>query len=245
MSPRKHTRNAPGLLEAVKEAAWRQISAEGAAALSLRAIARGLGITAPAIYNYFHRRDDLVTALVVDAYRGFGDSQATAVAARRADDHAGRLRALGVAYRAWATANPERYQLMFSAPYPGYVLPVAVVGAVAGRALSILIGALEAARKDGVLRPHPSSQRGTVGKVPGLSAEVFAERYGSTDPTVLLAAVRVWARVHGLVAIELSRQYPPYLVDPDRLYREELEALVNDFIAEPPARGTATRRSRT
>lgn len=244
MSPSRRVRTGGGLLDAIKQAAWRQISAEGAAALSLRAIARELGITAPAIYNYFHRRDDLVTALIVDAYRGFGESQASAIAARRADDHVGRLRALGRAYREWAVANPERYQLMFTAPYPGYAVPAAVVGPVAGRALAILIGALEAAREDGVLRADRPVASAAIGPVPGLSPEGFTDRYGSSDPAVLLAAVRVWARVHGLVAIELGRQHPPYLVDPDRLYREELDALVDDFIAAPPSRGARTSRRR-
>jgi hypothetical protein len=93
-----------------------------------------------------------VTALVIDAYAAFGANQATAVSRLRADDHAGRLRALGMAYREWAVTNPERYLLMFSAPFPGYVLPAAQVGPVAGQALAVLIGTLEAARKARMLR---------------------------------------------------------------------------------------------
>ena len=55
----------PNLPEAIKETAWRHIAEKGAAALSLRAIARQLKITAPAIYNYFPDRDSLVTSLIV------------------------------------------------------------------------------------------------------------------------------------------------------------------------------------
>jgi hypothetical protein len=174
-----------------------------------------------------------VTALVVDANTAFGGSQAAAVSALRADDHAGRLRALGMAYREWAIANPERYQLMFAAPYPGYLLPAAAVGPVAGQALAVLIRTLEAARKARVLRSARPTAPGVVGPVPGLSADQFAELYGSTNAAVLVRAVHVWARVHGLVSIELSRQFPPYLADPARLYREELDALVSDVIAIP------------
>ena len=65
----------PNLQEAIKETAWKQIAEFGAPALSLRAIARELKITAPAIYNYFPDRDALVTALIIDAYTSFGDSQ--------------------------------------------------------------------------------------------------------------------------------------------------------------------------
>ena len=233
MSTRRRAQPGSSLLEAIKAAAWRQISSEGAAALSLRAIARELGITAPAIYNYFHRRDDLVTALVVDAYTAFGKSQAAAVSALHTDDHAGRLRALGMAYREWAIANPERYQLMFAAPYPGYVLPAAEVGPVAGQALAVLIRALEAARKARVLRSARSTAPGAVGRIPGLSTDELAGRYGSTDTAVLVGAVHVWAHVHGLLSIELSRQFPPYLADPALLYRGELNALVSAVIAIP------------
>src|SRR5512138_2271876 len=116
-------RNRPGrsvdLHAAIKDAAWSQIAQHGAAALSLRAIARDLGITAPAIYNYYRRRDDLVTALVIDAFTSFGDSQITARDAVAATDPVGRLSALGLAYRQWAMANRPRYQLIFGAPIPG------------------------------------------------------------------------------------------------------------------------------
>ncbi len=243
VSPRKRGQQGTSLLEAIKTAAWRQVSAEGAAALSLRAIARGLGITAPAIYNYFHRRDDLVTALVVDAYTAFGASQAAAVSGLRADDHAGRLRALGVAYRRWALASPERYQLMFGAPYPGYRIPAEVVGPVAGRALSVLVGVLEQARRAGALRPvgRGSATAGAALR-PGLPAANVESLYGSADPGVLRTAVSIWTRVHGPVAIELSGQYPPFTADPEQVYQLELDALVDAVIGAAKHPGSAPRR---
>src|SRR5678815_2267810 len=97
----------PNLPEAIKEAAWKQISEYGSAALSLRAIARELKITAPAIYNYFPDRDALVTALIIDAYTSFGDSQLEARDAVPASDVSGRMKAIGLAYRAWAHTHPQ------------------------------------------------------------------------------------------------------------------------------------------
>ena len=91
----------PNLQDAIKEAAWRQIAEYGAPALSLRAIARELKITAPAIYNYFPDRDALVTALIIDAYKSFGDSQLQAGCGPRqqdqcaAESHRDRLPHLG------------------------------------------------------------------------------------------------------------------------------------------------------
>ena len=101
----------PNLDEAIKETAWKQITELGAPALSLRAIARELKITAPAIYNYFPDRDALVTALIIDAFTSFGDSQLEARDSVDKNDHAGRVRAIGIAYRNWAHAYPQRYHL--------------------------------------------------------------------------------------------------------------------------------------
>ena len=101
------------LKEVIKVTALNQIAAFGAPTLSLRAIARELKITAPAIYNYFPRRDDLVTALIIDAYTSFGDSQLLARDSVPVDDLNGRLNAVGWAYRSWALTFPQRYQLIF------------------------------------------------------------------------------------------------------------------------------------
>ena len=72
--PRREDRH-PDLQTAIKETAWKQISVAGAPTLGLRSIARELNITAPSIYNYFPSRDDLVTALIVDAYNSLADAQ--------------------------------------------------------------------------------------------------------------------------------------------------------------------------
>ncbi|MBN8655204.1 MAG: TetR/AcrR family transcriptional regulator, partial [Anaerolineae bacterium] len=126
----------PNLQEAIKETAWKQIAETGAAALSLRAIARELKITAPAIYNYFPDRDALVTALIIDAYTSFGDYQIIARDAQAEHDLAGQLQAIGLAYRQWALEYPQRYQLIFGTPIPGYQAPMMEVLPSAARSLS-------------------------------------------------------------------------------------------------------------
>src|SRR6266496_368298 len=103
----------PNLQEAIKATAWKQIAEFGASALSLRAIARELKITAPAIYNYFPDRDALVTALIIDAFTSFGDWQFEARDTVPREDLLGRLNAIGLAYRDWAHTYPQRYQLIF------------------------------------------------------------------------------------------------------------------------------------
>ncbi len=142
----------PNLQEAVKETAWKQIADTGAATLSLRSIARELGITAPAIYNYFSDRDALVTALIVDAYTSLGESQQSAIDALPVADKGARLAALGLAYREWAITYPQRYLLIFGTPIPNYVAPVDVTMPAAACAIIPLINTLQALQSSGQLR---------------------------------------------------------------------------------------------
>jgi len=96
-----------GLGEAVVAAAWRQIAEHGAGSVTLRGVAREVGVTAPAVYRYFSSRDDLLTRLVIDAFTLFGDAQIAARDAVPAEDPVGRLLAMGRAYREWALNHPH------------------------------------------------------------------------------------------------------------------------------------------
>src|SRR5215510_10304073 len=136
----------PNLQEAIKETAWKQIAEFGAPALSLRAIARELKITAPAIYNYFPDRDALVTALIIDAFTSFGDWQIEARDSVPAEDLGERFKAIGLAYRNWARTYPQRYQLIFGTPIPGYETPWEKVFPSSTRSISALFSVVESFR---------------------------------------------------------------------------------------------------
>src|SRR5262245_53412119 len=142
----------PNLQNAIKETAWKQIAEFGAPALSLRAIARELKITAPAIYNYFPDRDALVTALIIDAYTSFGDWQIEARDAVPASDQTGRLKAIGIAYRNWAHTHPQRYQLIFGTPIPGYEGSTEKIFPSSARSISALFSVVEDIRAAGNLK---------------------------------------------------------------------------------------------
>ncbi len=220
----RHTSN---LREGIKEAAWQQIAEQGAPALSLRAIARALDITAPAIYNYYPDRDALVTALIVDAYTSFGDAQLAARDALPADDLLGRLRAIGVAYRQWAITYPERYQLIFGTPIPGYAPPLDQVLPVGARALSALVSVVDALRLAGRLRMPD------LPAIPPACRPVFEQWKvygGNYDERSLLIAVLIWARVHGMVSLEIGNHLPPLGPDGAALYECELENIKGQFI---------------
>jgi AcrR family transcriptional regulator len=229
MARAKRMNQQTDLQEAIKETAWKQIAEFGAPTLSLRAIARELGITAPAIYNYFPRRDDLVTALIIDAYTSLGDSQFEARDAVSAEDLVGRMFVTGMAYRSWALDYPQRYQLIFGTPIPGYQAPVEKVMPSSIRSLSVLVSVLDALRVAGRLNTpdFPEIQ-------PEFKAgfEMWKSFDNGINLTSLSVAFLVWARVHGIVSLEISHNLPPFGTDGNALYKYELMAINRQFIKE-------------
>ncbi|MEJ2597018.1 MAG: TetR/AcrR family transcriptional regulator [Anaerolineales bacterium] len=229
MARPKRTAHQVNMQEAIKETAWQQIAEFGAPALSLRTIARQLGITAPAIYNYYPRRDDLVTALIIDAFTSFGDSQLAARDAVPAGDLSGRLMATGMAYRRWALTYPQRYQLIFGTPIPGYETPQQQVLPSSARSLSALVSVIEALRLAGRLRADAFPQVRDDYKI---DFEQWVTYGGQASPLSLSVAVLIWARVHGLVSLEISGKIPPFGPEGDGLYRYEMESLKRQFVKE-------------
>jgi AcrR family transcriptional regulator len=219
----------PNLQEAIKETAWKQITEYGAAALSLRAIARDLKITAPAIYNYFPDRDALVTALIIDAFISFGDWQLEARDSVPAEDHVGRMTAIGLAYRNWAHAFPQRYQLIFGTPIPGYKGPIEKILPSSARSLSALVSVVEGLRLAGKLNV------GVFPKVKPeykISFEMWKTYGGDADVLSLSVAMIIWARVHGIVSLEIGGNLPPFGAKGDALYLYELNSIHRQFIKE-------------
>ena len=219
----------PNLQEAIKETAWKQIAEFGAPALSLRAIARELKITAPAIYNYFPDRDALVTALIIDAYTSFGDSQIEARDTVAPEDALGRMMATGMAYRNWAHTYPQRYQLIFGTPIPGYEAPFMEILPFGARSLSGLVSVVEQLRVAGKLNVKSFPE---VKEEYKASFEIWKTYGGDVDILSLSVAMIIWARVHGIVSLEISGNLPPFGPSGDDLYLYEMKSIAQQFIKE-------------
>ena len=215
--------------DVIKETAWKQITEYGAPALSLRAIARELKITAPAIYNYFPDRDALVTALIIDAYKSFGDSQLQARDSVPAGKVGARLKAIGVAYRTWAHTYPQRYQLIFGTPIPGYEGPLLEVLPSAARSLSALVSVVEQLRVAGKLNVRTFPQ---VKEEYKASFETWKKYGGDVNMLSMSVAMVIWSRVHGIVSLEIANNLPPFGAKGDELYLFELESIARQFIKE-------------
>jgi AcrR family transcriptional regulator len=217
----------PNLPDQIKKTAWKQIAELGAPALSLRAIARELKISAPAIYNYFPDRDALVTALIIDAYTSFGDWQLAARDAVPEKKLSGRLLAIGMAYRNWALTYPQRYQLIFGTPLPGYAAPMMEVLPSAARSLSALVSVVEQLRVTGKLN---------IGSFPQVKDEyvpefeVWKKSGGDVDLLSLSVAMIIWSRVHGIVSLEIAGNMPPFGTSGNDLYLYEMDSIARQFI---------------
>jgi AcrR family transcriptional regulator len=219
----------PNLQEAIKETAWTQIAEYGAPALSLRAIARELKISAPAIYNYFPDRDALVTALIIDAFTSFGDWQLKARDAVSEDDLPAQLEAIGLAYRNWAHTFPQRYQLIFGTPIPGYEGPMEKIFPSSARSLSALVSVVEGLRVTGKLTIDFFPKVKPEYKV---SFEMWKTYGGNADILSLSVAMLIWSRVHGIVSLEIQGNLPPFGPKGDALYRYELQSIYQQFVKE-------------
>ena len=231
MSPRptrEHARERIDMITQIKVVARQQMAEHGTAGLSLRGIAREMGITAPAIYNYFPRLDDLITALIVDAFTALADAMEAAELVVQSETCGPKILASCLAYREWAIAYPVDFQLIYGNPIPGYVAPAEVTVPLARRpfdGLSRLF--LEAYRTGELIVPTEYTL------VPASISAHFATwlpQAGYDFPDALLCLLMSgWARIHGMVMLELFEHLGPVVGDGAAFYRYELGAFLQQL----------------
>ena len=202
------------LTSQIKAEARRQLAEHGAQRLSLRAVARELGMASSALYRYFPSRDDLLTDLIIDAYDALGAAveQAVEQAAGRGSAASPRVRwrACCHAVRRWALANPHEYALIYGSPVPGYQAPRRTVEP-AGRVPAVIGSILTAGGSAG----ERGSAAGCPG--PGVTAELPGQLAaqaaligsiiapGVPEPLIARALV-AWTQLFGMVSFELFGQ---------------------------------------
>jgi AcrR family transcriptional regulator len=200
------------LTREIKDAARRQLAVEGAAGLSLRAVARELGMVSSAMYRYFPSRDDLLTALIIEAFNAVGEAVEKADAACARDDLIGRWMAACRSVRTWALANPHEYALIHGTPVPGYVAPQDTVAAAARDGV-VLAGIIRDAADAGVLAPpsgFPPAPASFAPDAARLRQGVFPP-FASDD--VILRGIMAWTYVYGAVSFELFGMYKNVIED--------------------------------
>jgi AcrR family transcriptional regulator len=182
---------------AILDEARRQLAEQGAAALSLRSVAREVGMVSSAVYRYVASRDELLTRLIVEAYDAVGE-RAEAARDPEAPPRA-QWRAVWRAVRSWGLEHPAEYALIYGSPVPGYAAPAETIPA-AGR-VGLLLAAIVA--EHGEAPPEDGESDGVLldGLLPGVA------------PPLVLPAIAAWTQLFGTVGFELFGQYENVVVD--------------------------------
>lgn len=201
------------------------LATDGAAALSLRAVARDLGVVSSAVYRYVANRDELLTLLVVDGYDELGDAVDAALASVDRADHARRMTTIGRAVREWALAEPATYALLFGSPVPGYEAPAERTTEPGTRVIRRLVEVWE----DAWVAGEAALPEDAVG--PRRLARDLARirrDLGITAPDALIArGMLAWAALFGCVSFEVFGQYgADTFTDPKDIFEHHLAALV-------------------
>jgi AcrR family transcriptional regulator len=192
------------IIAEIKAAARRHLETEGAN-LSLRAVARDMGMVSSALYRYFASRDELLTALIIDGYNALGDAtEAADAAVAERTDLRSRWLAAARAIRGWALDRPAEYALLFGSPVPGYAAPQDTIAAAA-RTPAVLVGILADGFACGVLPAQASPAQLTD----ALSADLTRVRdqiSPGLPEDLLLLGMTSWLQLFGIVSFELFGQ---------------------------------------
>ena len=207
----------------IVEVGRRHLNTEGAAGLSLRAVARDLGMVSSAVYRYVASRNDLLTLLIVDAYAELADA-VDAAGEDASLPWRDRLMAMARAARVWATEQPARWALIYGSPVPGYRAPAEQTVGPGTR----VIGALLAVVGDGVAVGDLSDPG--VDPTAGTSADFASWRAEFGFPggdAAMLKCLVLWAALVGAISLEVFGQYgADTFSDPSEVFDGQIGLLI-------------------
>jgi AcrR family transcriptional regulator len=208
------------LTREITEIARKQLATSGASGLSLRAVAREMGMVSSAIYRYFPSRDDLLTALIIDGYNAIGAAVEKADAACARDDYAGRWLGVCRAVRGWALAHPHEYALLYGSPVPGYQAPRDTLDP-ALRDAAVYARIIVDAHEAGALRPpddHPPPPESFGGDAERMRALIMP----NLPDEVVAKALYAWVTLFGAVSFELFGQLNNVITDRDSFFDQAM-----------------------
>jgi AcrR family transcriptional regulator len=190
------------LTREIVAAARAHLAVDGAAGLSLRAVARDLGMVSSAIYRYFPSRDDLLTRLIIDAYDALGEAAELAEAEIPRADLRGRWLAIAHSAHDWALAHPQEWSLIYGSPVPGYVAPADTIGP-ASRTTTLLITILADLQAQGGVTEPPK-----VGRlVRAALAPVRASVPEQVPDDLIVRGLMAWTELIGTISLEINGQF--------------------------------------
>lgn len=208
----------------IQEAALGRLTEDGTGGLSLRGVARDVGMTVQALYHYFGSRDELLTALVTDAHDHLADAVLAAAERSRGRPRDERLHAVTGAYRGWAREHRAEFLLLYGTPVPGYRAPAG--GPTVSAAKRLAEGFLET-----VFDGFTPEDLKAVAIVPGAEAlaDAGAPEVWSLPAGALALFLDFRARMHGVVMLEILDHLPPVAAHGDALFHGVVARMANEL----------------
>ncbi|MCU0498910.1 MAG: TetR/AcrR family transcriptional regulator [Anaerolineae bacterium] len=217
-------------LNEIKSLARQQMAAQGAASISLRAIAKEMGLTPAAIYRYFRNYDALITTLIAESYHAQADALQAADRTQPPHDPVARLWAVMLAYRQWALDHPADFQLLYGNPIPNYDAPDELTLPAAQRNFSVFVQILSDADRTGQLQPIPAYQPEHLPPIIAAHLTAMGARdYPQIPISLLYLATMGWAKMHGLILLELFHHTQPVIGDTAAFYALEVEVMMRQM----------------
>jgi AcrR family transcriptional regulator len=197
------------------------LAQEGAVALSLRSIARDLGMVPSALYRYFAGRDALLSALILSAYTSLADEaeQAADDATRHSATDGARWAAVPLTMRRWALARPHEWGLLFGSPVPDYRAPEETVVPYARLATALVRPVAEAYRA-GRLRVPPIATGGTATALDAALAPVREALLADAPSSLVLRVLQVWCALTGSISLELFGHWRNTVLDTELFFEQ-------------------------
>jgi AcrR family transcriptional regulator len=211
-------------VQEIKDAALQQLAEAGTGGLSLRGVARAVGMTVQSIYHYFDSRDALLAELVVDAHHALADAVQAAADATRGRPPAERQLAATLAYRQWALTHRSAFLLLYGTPVPGFAPPPETTSAAALRLAGPFL--------DVVFDSWTPEQLAAVPLQPG--AEPIADVRSAAiplPPGALALFIERRARMHGLVMLELLGHLHPLQDRAEALFTGAMRRMADELAA--------------
>lgn len=206
------------------ETAREQMGTRGANELSLRAIARELGMASSAVYRYFPSRDDLLTALIIDGYTAIGETVEAADARAPRDAYLDRWLAVCRALREWALANPHVYALVYGSPIPGYQAPAGTVEP-ATRDKIVYGRIVSDAYRAGALRLPQEQLTADLTPLADDTARLRQAVLPDVPDAVAVAALTAWAGLFGMLGLELFGHFNQVIENRSAMFDEAITNL--------------------
>ena len=214
-------------------AARARLTQHGPGELSLRAVARDVGMVSSAVYRYYASRDDLLTALLIAAYNELGAAAEEADAAvKDRGAHLKRWTAACTAIRGWALSHPGDYALLYGSPVPGYAAPQDTIPA-ATRVTLVLVRIVTDAHQDGAeIRPAPANvPAGVESLMKGALDYIEEQGLSMAEPAaeVALRTISAWSAIFGTISFELFGHLVGSVSDYDAYFNQVVTRLADEL----------------